>query len=296
MVEVDNVNLGYVGNWVATAANTGHNWNFWGDSDTGDAQSTANVSTTMNHSSTTVVVSDSGMGPLAANVEGDVEDDCNHARGGCKKKHHRKPGPVAMAMDVNAVDVDNTNMGAVVNDVSTAANTGLNMTVGGESDTGDATADSTVVNDVNGNETYVQINDTSGGPTAVNTDGAMGADVPCVGPIDVCGSGGPTAANIGEEGTAVAVDADVVEVDNTNAALVVNDVDTAANTGGNVTIDCGDDPCDDDNHVDEPACHDPCDCDPCDGDDAETNTGDAEASSTVENTVNTNSTTVVITD
>jgi hypothetical protein len=263
--KVKNSNMGRVSNLVTTRANTGHNVTGGemlcmsecenGDgasSNTGNATAEADVDTELNSSSTTVAIVDSGSGAVAANVNS---------------------GSTAIAVEANLAKVKNTNLGAVTNIVETSANTGLNHTVDGSSDTGNAVADTSVDNEVNTNETNVSISDTSGGPTAVNADeecgGPCDGDVidPCVG--DGCGgSGGTVAANVDTEGTAVAADVDAVEVKNTNMGMVINETDTTANTGANHTC----------------------------GEETETDTGNATASTEVDNTVNTNTTTVVIMD
>ena len=210
------------------------------------------------------------MGPAAVNLGG------KHA--------------LAVALEADLVGVRNTNLGLVANCVSTSANTGANLTLFGSSDTGNATARSTVTNSVNSNETGVLIADGSSGPVAANVGHMGGPMMP---------GGGPVAANVGTSGIAVAAEVDAVGVSNTNVGAVVNDVDTVANSGHNVTVGCPVDPCA------EP-CEEPCDkcdpCDPCDscdgdgndGPETTSNTGNASATSTVDNTVNSNSTVVVI--
>lgn len=249
-VKVKSKNYGHVGNFVMTAANSGHNYTMGGESGTGDATARSSVSTAMNNSSTTVSVTKTGDGSLAANMNG---------------------GSKAVAVEENKVEVENKNMGSVNNHVMTSANTGSNYTKkSSDSDTGDATAASTVTNTVNSSDVSVAVNDNSS-PTAVNSDGSETmVETPCDGPVSVCGDGGPTAANLGEDGTAVAKDESKVEVENENVAHVSNNVSTSANSGDNTT--------------EGSYC----------GGEADTGTGDATATSTVENTVNDSSTDVVI--
>jgi len=278
-VRVTNFNAGYVANVVATWANTGNNVTLKGSSDTGNASAGSSVSTAMNSSNTSVTVTESGMGSVAANVGS---------------------GSLAVAAEADLVAVDNTNLGMVVNGVVTKANTGQNFTSKGDSDTGDAAASSRVSNSVNSSTTSVSVADNDS-PAAVNADPDGLCDGPACGQTDCLGdgcgvAGGPVAANVGTEGAAVAADVTVVTVDNSNGALVSNDVDTTANTGDNYTVGgC----CPDEDLGEEQSCGDPCG-DPCSPDCGEcvecpeSDTGDASASTTVSNTVNTSSTTVVI--
>ncbi|KPJ70099.1 hypothetical protein AMJ51_02560 [Microgenomates bacterium DG_75] len=246
-------------NMVDTWANTGWNTTSGGDSDTGNARATASVDTTMNTNGTCVMVKEGGSGALAMN---------KGRRGG-----------LAIALEADLVKVSSANMGFVLNLVGTSANTGHNTTSGGDSDTGSAVASASVVNDVNSNSTFVGIMG-SDGAAAIN-GGSTHVRVPCDGCVDVCDPDGVVAVNDGK-GVAIAADVDAVSVSNTNVADVVNVVDTSANSGNN---DTGGDDCDC-----KSGCGDHHDKD----EGGDSTTGNASASSTVENTVNSNSTTVVI--
>jgi hypothetical protein len=253
-VKVSNFNIGSVMNMVFTGANTGWNDTSGGSSDTGDARATASVATTLNTNHTCVMVSEGGSGALAMN--------------------NARHGGLAIAVEADLVKVDNMNLGYVANFVGTLANSGGNTTSGGSSGTGSAIASASVTNNVNSNSTFIGISG-SDSAAAVN-GGSTSIRVPCDGPIDVCNPDGVVAVNDGK-GTAIAADIDAVSVSNTNVAEVDNVVVTSANTGGNETgdIDQGSFGCGQD-------------------DGGDSSTGNASATSTVENTVNSNSTTVVI--
>jgi hypothetical protein len=267
-VKVCNFNAGLIINGIRTAANSGHNWTIAGDSMTGNANASANVSTNLNSNSTSVTVMEGGAGPMAINL------------GGWRA--------LAVALEADLVKVKNMNLGLVANCISTSANSGGNMTMFGSSGTGNATARSTVASTVNTNSTSVMIADGSSGPVAANIGGSLAmcdgemVDGHCL--LD----GGPVATNHGTSGKAISAEVDAVDVSNTNIGEVTNKVNTTANTGDNVTIGCCKDPCPD------PCDPDPCDPDPCDPEGPDSDTGNATATSTVTNTVNTNSTSVVI--
>jgi len=273
-VEVCNFNAGLVINGIRTDANSGHNFNFAGDSLTGSANASAAVDTKLNSNVTTISVTEGGTGPMAVNLGG------RHA--------------LAVALEADFVKVKNVNLGLVANCVSTSANSGYNFTAFGSSDTGNATARSTVASTVNSSSTSVAIADGSGGPTAINVGHKPG---PTCGQDEIVlesggcmPAGGLMAANLGTGGIAVTAEVNAVDVSNVNVGNVYNNVDTSANTGNNVTVGCYQDPCP------KP---DPCEEQTCgvvsgDGEGTSSNTGNASATSTVTNTVNSNETTVVI--
>lgn len=187
-VKVNNFNMGCVVNGVATMANTGANMTFGGTSATGNALAAAYVGNEVNSNTTKVAVMDT-TSPVAANVShmgmGDSMGggDClpGVCDGGTTAANVGTSG-VSMASDETKVEVNNTNMASVDNNVVTTANTGGNVTVdeedhhhqgpprGGCSDfgcgdfpmpepnttsTGDAAAVSEVTNTVNTNDTTV---------------------------------------------------------------------------------------------------------------------------------------------
>ena len=265
LVKVSNFNAGMVINKVGTFANSGRNWTFAGDSMTGNANASASVSTNLNSNSTSVSVQEGGAGPMAINLGGEYA--------------------LAVALEADLVKVTNKNFGMVANCVNTSANSGRNLTVFGSSDTGNATARSTVASTVNSNSTSVSVADAASGPIAANVGGfGGGCGGEIVGGQCLVGSG-PVAANLGTSGIAVSAEVDAVNVSNMNVGYVKNNVNTSANTGGNVTIGCPTCPCED------PCADQICGIQVTEPD---SDTGNATATSTVENTVNSNSTTVVI--
>ena len=279
-VDVSNFNHGYVFNNVDTNANTGYNFTLGANSGTGGALAGADVSSTVNRNVTTVAVSETGVGPMALNSEENF---------GVRLNPVFMSGSIAVAGEVNVALVDNTNHGMVLNDVDTNANSAHNLAFGGSSNTGMALSYAVVGSNVNSNTTTVGITDTSS-PTAMNSDSQVNTTGGCVPSVGFpCGgsTGGTTAANVGDSGVAVAVDATIASVTNNNTGTVVNNVTTEANTGGNMTKGCGEItcPCDQPNPTESPA--------PVVT--TTSSTGDAVASSEVSNTVNTNTTTVVIT-
>lgn len=271
-VLVDNLNVGFVSNFVMTGANTGVNFvdgKKAVTTDTGDALAGTKVDNSVNSNETTVTITDDGAGPAAINS---AELEKSHRR----SQSHEKGDAVAIAADVNLGAVLNTNFGLVANVVYTGANSGGNYTSKGSSSTGNATAYSAVTNDVNSNTTSMTINGGTGA-VAVNSNGTNDSSSPCE-PNTPCAQGdGTYAGNIGTTGTAVAVDVTAAAVTNENMGVVTNVVGTTANTGGNMT-----------GGEEKKSC---CDCDQTT---TTTSTGDATAGTSVSNTVNTNDTTVVV--
>lgn len=268
-VLVVNANMGSVCDFSFAGANSGVNIteDEEGTITTLGALATTQTTSGLNSNTTDVDITDSGEeGPVAANVD---FDECN----------------LAVAIDVNAVLVFNNNLGSVLNVSVAAANTGMNN--GGEESTvttGSATAGTTTTTNLNTNTTSVSITDNSNGPVAVNTDDDCEID-PCNPQIpspceeDACGTGcggcpggqgqtGPVAANVDTDGgVAVAIDANIAVVDNDNRGLVGNTSVALANSGGNQA-----------------------------GEESSVTTGNANAGTGTTNTVNSNDTTIVITD
>jgi len=220
LVKVDNFNLGSVNNMVFTGANSGGNVtdgiaaDFLSshrrphrgsidpiESNTGNAVAEADVSTKLNANSTTVAICDFENGPVAVNWQERCRRDCRKGKCQCD--------PIAVAVDLTAVEVCNFNAGMVLNVVGTGANTGWNNTSGGNSHTGNARADASVDTTLNTNETAVMVSESGSGALAMNKS--------------KCG------------GLAVAVEADLVKVGNVNLGYVANYVITGANSGLNHT-------------------------------------------------------------
>jgi len=230
--------------------------------------------------------------------------------------------PMATAIDETKISVHNFNMGFVVNDIFARANSGWNFTLGPGADvgTGNASVAATVGTTMNTNLTGIAVSDHEWGPFAVNIGpgglaiawdktsirvcnvnfGLVFNDLDLLANtghnftwgssvatgnasvratvettmntnttgISMAESGvGPVAANLGP-GFAVAVEEDRISVHNFNMGFVVNDIFARANSGWNFTIGSG----------------------------ADVGTGNASVSTTVANTVNTNTTSVVKTD
>lgn len=287
---VFNGNFGVVHNVSLAGANTGAN--FGGEESsitTGAAVAGTSTTTALNTNTTSVTITDNSNGPVAVNTDDACEfDPCNpqvpspcdespcdgdpcEEEDGCECEcggtdscggTQSGSGPVAanidtengvsVAVDANVAVVANDNQGVVVNTSVALANSGANGSgEEGTVSTGTATANTGTTSSVNTNDTTVSITDgASSGPVAVNED--------------TC------------DGTAVAVDANVVVVSNDNSALVVNNSTAVSNTGAN-----GEAP--------QNACSEG-----CDDEGGSVTTGDATSSTTATNTVNTNTTTFTI--
>lgn len=304
LVDVENLNIGCVGNTSFAFANSGLNkTGKYSEVETGRALASTETETNLNKIDNKVSVSEAGLvGSVALNFEyAEIRNaDCEGPKG--------KGGPSAIAVDGNVVLVDNMNFG-MVNNLSIAnANSGINITGKRSSvKTGDATASTGTVNNVNSISNTISVSSTSSGPIAMNVkleptpnpkpDGCLSAEFGCGGTV---GTVGPVAANIGTPGTAEAKDITVVDVDNSNVATVTNTSIANANTGGNTT-GCGSipDPCGSQTTCQGVTCGggcgDPCptpSVNPCQP--ASVTTGDATATTTTTNTVNTSETTITI--
>lgn len=294
-IDVDNLNVGCVGNFSVALANSGRNAaSKYGEVETGKALASTETETNLNMIANDVSVSEAGQGPTAVNFvyTGFIDAQCCRPGGG---------SPKALAINGTMVGVHNFNFGLVENLSLANANTGENI-VGKRASitTGDATASTGTANDVNSISNTISVS-SSNGPMAINAEVGL-PDGGCASTELGCGgmTTGTVAANIGTPGTAVVKDMTVVEVENTNVAMVDNVSVANANTGNNVA-GCGDlgDPCE----LIQPVCtntcgggcYDPCpipSIDPCQP--ASITTGDATAETSVENTVNTSETTITI--
>ncbi len=272
-VLVANLNMGGVCNFDVAGANSGMNYvGEEGSLVTYQATADTDTNTELNTNDTTIVIDKTKEdGSVAANVDFDGDG-------------------VAVAVDVNAAVVFNGNFGGVNNVSLAGANTGVNF--GGEESsitTGAAVAGTSTTTALNTNTTSVTITDNSNGPVAVNTDDACEFDpcnpqVPSPCDEDPCDDGcgcvgadscngtqsgsGPVAANIDTDGgVAVAVDANIVVVANENVGYVSNTSVALANSGANGS-----------------------------GEEGTVSTGIATANTGTTSSVNTNDTTVSITD
>lgn len=258
--KVFNFNMGSVNNFVYTGSNSGWNLTLGGKSDTGNASAAAVVSTGLNSSSTRIGIADYGTGPRAVNLGEEEGNSINSAGLIWWLFHHN---PIAIAADINLAKVDNINMGAVMNFVYTGANTGLNWTFGGKSDTGKATANSNVSTDLNSSDTTIAICDFESGPMAVNW---MEKEDDCQLPGSFCDLGGccPGPGPGRPHALAAALDLTAVAVHNFNSGFVLNLVATDANSGRNLTLG------------------------------GKSDTGDAEAESSVATTMNSSTTRISV--
>ncbi len=278
-ISVDNINIGLVFNDLFLLANTGHNFTVGLSPkvDTGHASITANVGTVLNTNVTGISLVEGGIGPVAANV------DLGMMLNGLVVH-----GPLAVAVEEDDISVHNFNFGVVENDIFARANTGWNFTFGpgADVDTGNASVATTVSNVVNTNVTFIAKTDSGIGPIAVNADLSCGTGIGAASCLPISGGGvGPVAANIGTPGVAIAVESDDISVGNKNKAVVVNNETLLANTGHNVTMGGGG--C--------LASADPCDPSPTPAP-TTVDTGNAAVTTTVSNTVNSNSTTIVVSE
>lgn len=232
-INVDHTNFGVVTNFVFARANTG--WNFtYGqgtDVETGNATINAGVGTGMNSNTTGVMLADAEWGPFAVNFGfGELESGGEDSvEGLCCPPRCRFPmpcwmrmalgywlwtgNPVAIAWDNTEIDVHNFNIGVVSNDLMLFANTGHNLTVGSEVDTGDASIIANVGTTLNTNTTSISMYESGIGPVAVNFEFGGGGYVPL----------------------AVAAESDRISVSNFNFGVVENNVFARANTGWNDT-------------------------------------------------------------
>jgi hypothetical protein len=172
---VVNVNNGSVVNMVGTNANTGANVTTGGSVTTGDATSKSFVASNVNDNKSNVTVTGSG-DTSAQNGSSDHHEGMSAASdtGSTGTTATNTGSGVAVAADVNAGVVVNSNQGCVTSNVQTNSNTGGNVTGstdptpshsdnGGSSQssttttTGNANASSTVVNTVNTNTTSITI-------------------------------------------------------------------------------------------------------------------------------------------
>lgn len=244
-VDLDNSNRGFVGNWQTAKSNTG--FNFGGEDaviGTGSAEAGTQTSSSLNSNSTEGTLTDSQSGPTAVNYsEGDYLLNGSDS--------------VAIAVDIKYIGVHNFNGGVVINDSLARANTGFNRAgEDSEIDTGSASAQTTTSTVMNSNETTVTVEDTGMiGPVAANVDFNYFADGADAMPAQLEGD------------VAVAIEADIVLVENRNFGFVHNDSVAMSNTGGNFT-----------------------------GEDSELETSAAQASTSTDSTVNLNQTSVTLTD
>lgn len=265
---VMNTNLGGVCNFSVAGANSGVNViDEEGNVTTATATAATGATTDLNANDTTIAIRNSDS-PVAANT--DVDDE-----------------GLAISADANFALVDNSNYGEVTNFSMAGANTGANY--GGEESsisTGVAVAETSAITTVNTNKTVVTIADNTNGPVAVNTDdkhvNPCNPQIPnpCIEdgcPCDEisCGDSlaegrgtGPVAANIDTDGgVAIAVNANVAVVGNDNEGSVLNVSTAVANSGANGA-----------------------------GEESTVSTGAALASTGATSNVNSNDTTVGITD
>lgn len=190
---------------VLAEANTGGNTaNGDGDGglvDTGAAALVADIGTSVNSSTTTVV--GAGGGNATA-----------------KNSEVSNSSVQALASSTGETAVVNTNSATVETNVETTANTGANDASGGPGylegnvSTGTAVNETQVSSTVNTNQTTVVVK--QGSATASNTEVSDGSSV-----------------------TATAESLTATTVANTNNATVVNNVSTSSNTGGNTAVDGG---------------------------------------------------------
>lgn len=307
-VEVHNFNQGMVLNCIDAKSMTGGNFVFGQDAmvDSGDASVGAKVATGLNSSSTGVAVIDNEIGPIALNLGFglfDFDAEAQGLGGGGPGGRCNSPipcwirpsrGPVAVATDKTEVEVVNFNRGFVLTNLDLDAKTGHNFAFGQGTyiGTGDAKVDAAVATTLNSSSTTVAVADGGVGPIAANIDIPSATPPGCVAGVagGSCGASvGPVAVNVDTPGTAVATKETGVEVVNKNDGIVITHEDLNADTGGNVAIGCSACP------SPTPTCTLLCGGATQVAPTTQVVSGDASVTTSVDTTVNSNTTVVTVT-